>query len=149
MKKKGASAVVAWVLLLGFSIGLATTIFLWTTRQTEEMSESAVRFVEGGMQCDNVMINVALIKQVDSGGECNSDSCCLKISNTRYLDIEKIILRNLDSSSSDECCKPLDVKTYSIIHKLEWSGKKVEVMPIIKLDGDLVACKNKAITVEC
>lgn len=148
MKKKGASAVVAWVLLLGFSIGLATTIFLWTTRQTEEMSESAVRFVEGGMQCDNVMINVA-----KTPGTCTP----LIITNTRYLNVEKVLLRQLSNPAPNPVyCKGGDklkindpaVSCPETLIPNGWTGK-IEVIPIIKLDGDLIACKNKAITVEC
>lgn len=148
VNKKGVGAAVAWVLLLGFSIALATTVFLWSTRQTEELSESAVRFVEGGMQCDNVMINVALINQADSEGKCNSDVCCLKISNTRYLNIEKLILRSLDPPEVYEHNNQLNVKTYATIDRSSWYGP-VEVMPVVKVNGDFVACKNKAITVQC
>ncbi|MDP2908396.1 MAG: hypothetical protein Q8N77_01180 [Nanoarchaeota archaeon] len=148
MKKKGASAVVAWVLLLGFSIGLATTIFLWTTRQTEEMSESAVRFVEGGMQCDNVMINVAKTPVT-----CTP----LIITNTRYLNIEKILLRQISNPAPNPIyCQggeKFKVKDPAMpcpetTEPTGWTGK-IEVMPLIKIDNDLVACKNKAITVEC
>ncbi len=140
-KKKGASAVVAWVLLLGFSIGLATTVFLWTTRQTEEMSKNAVRFVEGGMQCDNVMINVV-----------KNANCSLTVKNTRYLNIEKVILRNLEKISSTDCAKgnPLGVKKDIVCGETEpvgWRGN-VSVMPVIKINDELVACKNKAINIE-
>ena len=75
--RKGAGAIVAWVLLLGFSIGLAVTISMWATRQTEEMSERSTRFVEGGMQCDNVMINVA---SAENNNCVPSATCCLKLS---------------------------------------------------------------------
>ena len=146
VNKKGAGAIIAWVLLVGFTIGLATTVFLWTTRQTEELTEGAVRFVEGGMQCDNVMINVAVVDPAKYP-ECGV-SCCLKIANTRYLNIEKVILRSLESVETDECCSPLNIKEYAIIDKSGWSGN-IEVLPIIKVNDDLVACTNKAITIEC
>ena len=136
--KKGVGTIVSWVLLIGLSIGLATTVFFWMTRQTEELSESTVRFVEGGMQCDNVMINAAV-----------EDPCKLTITNTRYLNIEKVVLRSLDPVDTDECCNPLNVKEKKIVDKAGWSGRQVEVLPIIKVNNDLVACKNKAITVEC
>lgn len=148
--KKGASAVVAWVLLLGFTIGLATTVFLWTTRQTEEMSKSAVKFVEGGMQCDDVMINVAV-----------SVPCNLKIINTRYLNISQLSIRKLlpadpksfiykdkvlEPQSKD---KPVERYTASVdMNPVGYCGE-VEVMPIINVDDELVGCKNKALKVNC
>ena len=148
VNKKGIGVIIGWVLLIGFTIGLATTVFLWTTKQTEELTEGAIRFVEGGMQCDNVMINVAVVDP-DKYLQCSGgSSCCLKITNTRYLNIEKIILKSLESVETDECCSPLNVTEYAIIDKSGWSGK-IEVLPIMKVNDDLVACTNKAITIEC
>jgi len=137
--KKGAGTIIAWVLLLGFAIGLATTVFLWTTQQTEEMGKSAVKFVEGGMQCDNTMINV--IKNTD---------CSLTVKNSLYLNIEKVVLRNLEQVISKDCDggSPLEVKKeITCTESIGWCGN-VTVMPIIKVNDDLVGCKNKAVLVE-
>lgn len=145
--KKGAGTVVAWVLLLGFSISLATTVFLWTTRQAEEMTESTVRFVEGGMQCDNVGINVA----VKAATDCTPQkSCCLKITNVRYLNIEKIILRALERVDSAECGSLAATQPPPFIFcGQDWAPQNVSVMPVVKVNNDLVGCKNKAVTVKC
>lgn len=145
--KKGAGTVIAWVLLLGFSIGLATTVFLWSTRQTEELSEHAVKFVEGGMQCDSVGINVACEKNLDN--TCKK----LTVSNTRYLNIERILLRGLDSLQKDYCQGGAQLKIQQQQPPMDcdvdgWYGK-IEVMPLVKVNGGLVGCKNKAVTIQC
>lgn len=149
MRNKKGAAIIAWVLLMGFSIGLATTVFLWMTKQTETMGESATRFVEGGMQCDNVMINVANTEPAD----CNpphESTCCLKIMNTRYLNIEKVLLRGLEVVESYECPDKLEVKGSIFCGPEEdWAPQNVSIMPIVKVGNDLAACKNKAITIEC
>ena len=64
--KKGASAIVAWVLLLGFTIALATTIFYWTKSQATEMTEHTVEFVTGQMECQDISINVYDINTEDN-----------------------------------------------------------------------------------
>ena len=151
--KKGAGTVIAWVLLLGFSVGLATTVFLWTTQQTEEMSESATNFVEGGMQCDNVMINVAVEDPA---------ACTITVTNTRYLNIYQLSIRKLYISDplsyiyDNKVIEPrseskLPAKYTASIY-LSAQGNycgKIEVMPIIKVDDELVGCKNKAVTIDC
>jgi len=137
--QKGAGTIVAWVLLLGFAISLATTVFLWTTRHTEEMGESAVKFVEGGMQCDNTMINVI-----------KNSNCSLTVKNSLYLNIEKVVLRNLEQVKTADCALgiPLEVKKEITCDESEtWCGN-VTVMPIIKVNDDLVGCKNKAVLIE-
>lgn len=58
MNKKGISPVLAWVLLLGFSITLAaiTTVYVKNTAETQ--IEQTTVFVEAGMECDEVFWNV-------------------------------------------------------------------------------------------
>ncbi|MBU4502975.1 MAG: hypothetical protein KKA79_10355 [Nanoarchaeota archaeon] len=145
--KKGAGTIIAWVLLLGFSIGLAITVFMWTTQQTEEMGKTSVRFVEGGMMCDNVMINVA----VD-----NPTTCSITISNTRYLNISQISIRQLEGTptSTNEpvnlAPRSKDIpESQSKYSKVTGYCGDIEVMPIITINEELVGCKNKAITIEC
>lgn len=151
MNKKGISEAVSWVLLLGFSIALATTVFLWTTRQTEDITKSTTRYIEGGMQCDNVMINVAKSDPTS----CNPPrSCCLKVTNTRYLNIEKVIFRSLEKLLSAECDnngQPLKATTppASMFCGQDWASSNVTVMPIVTVDDEQVGCTNKAITIEC
>jgi len=147
--KKGAGAIIGYVLLIGFAVGLATTIFIWMTQQTEELTESSVKFVEGGMQCDNVMINVAVVDDDDCSP---SSSCCLKVSNTRYLNIEKVIVRNLDGIQSAECSDnnhPINATKYVHCGQAWPEDVKIEIMPIIKINGELFGCQNKATQTKC
>ena len=145
--KKGAGAIVAWVLLMGFAIGLATTVFIWMTRETEEMSESAIKYVEGGLKCENVMINVV-----------KDENCVLTVTNNRYLDIEKVLIRSLDNPSPTPvyCADGAELKVQRegednsiVCEELEGGSGKIEVMPMVIINEELVACKNKVITIEC
>ena len=156
LNKKGASAIIGWILILGFTIGLATTVTLWMTRQTEEMTETGTKFVEGGMECDNVKINVQCGQE---DGVCTE----LRVTNTGYLNIEKILIRKLDPDNPEsvECPPPgsgvtLPVKgdplgCDSQVKGLDWDGQ-IEVMPLRKVEGGSggnIACQNKAITIKC
>ena len=146
--KRGVGSIVGWVLLLGFTISLATIVFMWTTKSTEDLSEKSVKFIEGGLQCDNVMINVAV----------DPATCEVTVTNTRYLNIEKLNVRKLDPSSpesfiySDTVLEPKsegkDENKYRVTIPTGYCGD-VAVLPIIKIKEDFVGCENKIITVSC
>ncbi len=142
----GASQIIAWVLLLGLGVSLATMVFLWTTSQTEDMSESAIRFVEGNMECDNVMINV----KSNSG----TNNCTFTVSNTHYLNISKLIIRRVDINNpvQFECNnsdQPLGVKEQVICDQTESLEGNFSIIPIIKIKDNFIGCKNKVIKTEC
>jgi hypothetical protein len=107
------------------------------------MSEKTVKFIEGGLQCENVMINVGV----------DPATCVLTVTNTRYLNIEKVLVRRLEPVDSAYCDEgsgtQLKVKqSMSCPQTNGWSGK-IEVVPIVEVNNDLVACKNKAISLDC
>lgn len=146
IQKKGIGDVVGWVLLLGFTIGLATMVFMWTTQTTEESSKKSTAYVEGGMLCENVMINVALETA------CLPTQCCLRIANTRYLNITKVVIRDLDPEQpapNTEERSNLGVNDAMIVKISGWNGDKVEVLPVITLNDELLSCSEKSITTQC
>jgi len=160
--KKGVHMAVAWVLLLGFTIALATTVFLWTTKQTESYTDSTVRFVESGMQCENVKINA--VKNEDPP-TCSN----ISVSNTGYVSLSRVIVReiciggDIKSKAPIEFSPLLNPKTegvdksnYTQTIKTFCSGgegcpscDKLEVMPLVEINKELTACKNKAVIIQC
>lgn len=161
MKKKGIGAIVAWVLLLGFSIALAMMVFTWATRQTETLGEGTVEFVEGEMQCQNIQINVK-----DETPDYPSSNCSVfDIMNVGYLELDDVIVREffIDGSvdSTDKTLSdPLQPKTSKSeedeTYKTKIDGfcpnpgcKKTEFMPVIKISNRKVGCKDRSIVVKC
>jgi len=150
--KRGISPIIATVLLLGFAIALATTVFLWMHGQTKTMSKSTVEYVEGEMQCQNIRIN--LLKT--DGKTCNN----LDVSNKGYLVINQLSikvfpntgdspeLQNVDLSPQSNQCQPTPC---GITTKATHCGdcEKVEVMPIITIGERLVGCKDKILAMKC
>ena len=81
--KKGIGPIIAWILLLGFSISLAVMIFNWTRTQTEDLTESTINYVEGKLECQEVSINVV------TNVECTE----ITINNRGKLNIEQFAIR--------------------------------------------------------
>ena len=151
--KKGIGPIIAWVMLLGFTISLATLVFIWMKGQTEEMSESTIESVEGEMQCQNVRVNAV---KMDA---CSS----LEIQNLGFLTINELVVREFCSESD------VNSQTYENINlepkssKTETSGAykktletcsgcscdKVEVMPVIKVSNRKLGCEDRTVEVEC
>lgn len=166
MSKRGISPIIATVLLLGFTVALATTVFLWMKGQTETLSESTVEYAEGELQCQNVRINVQ--DESGVGTKCKK----LNIQNVGYLDINSVAVREFctDGSANSSLIK-IDLKPKVIKGGVEVSGyekllgeseafcsgginscvdcKKVEVTPIIEVLNRKVGCKDKMIVTEC
>lgn len=155
--KKGVGAVIAWVLLLGFTVALATTIFLWMKSQTETLTESTVEHVEGELQCQNVRINV--IKS--DGSTCGR----LDVSNKGYVVINQLSISSFDGASSSILypdaekeikpqstnCKPENNCGIekNVNPKNITACKKIEVMPIIRISNRKVGCKDRMVVIEC
>ena len=140
MNKRGASLVIAWVLLLGLSISLAIGVFSWSKLKTEALTDSSVTFVEGSLECNEVKLNVKKI------GECAS----LDVYNRGKLAVEKIGISSLDGSSS----KVVDANLIPLQNKVfEYQGVKskegIEVLPIIRLGDELVACRDRRVLLDC
>lgn len=158
--KRGISPIIATVLLLGFTIALATTVFLWMSGQTKTLSESTVEYAEGEMQCQNVRINV--LKH--DGSTCKT----LDVSNKGYITIKQLAIRTfvgntpsiLYPESSEMKLKPQSSNcgpgtvepncgVVNIDPKNTTACEKTEVTPIITVGNRKVGCKDKTIVIKC
>lgn len=129
--KRGASAIVAWVLLLGFTIALATTIFFWTKTQAESMTESTIDYVSGQVECQDVGINVAL----------NGNT--LSIRNKGYFTVNKIIARtNTESQTLEIGLKPQQETTVDVTIDI---SNGLEIIPVVNVSKKEVGCADKAV----
>ncbi len=137
--KKGAGEIIAWILLLGFSISLAVLIFNWSRTQTEELTESTVSFVEGKLECQEIAINVVT----------NEDCTSITITNKGKLNIDQLAIRTFRQEYENTLFEknllaPKQSKTLDILQ-----SNKIEVIPIVKINEKLVGCNEKRILHEC
>ena len=57
-EKRGIAEIVTWILLLGFAVVLAVSIFVWQKSQTEELTKESVQYLEGKLECEDISINI-------------------------------------------------------------------------------------------
>ncbi|MFH1332085.1 MAG: hypothetical protein ABIH63_02255 [archaeon] len=151
--RKGMQTVVAWVLLLGFSITLGTFVFIWATKSSEEMTESTLKFVEGGLQCDQVQIYAVFDPQ-----DINNPCGYINITNRGYLTMEQIMVRGVNKATeqpipNQKINMPLRPKEKFEGSTATWglpqTNAEVELIPIIKDKTDMIACVDRIIRIEC
>ncbi|MFH0752696.1 MAG: hypothetical protein V1914_03825 [archaeon] len=136
--KKGISPVISWVLILGFSMTLAVVVTSWYLQQSEQMTESSLTTLEGGMECNEVSINVAYTY--------DGVNCWLKVSNTGKYKIDSVKINTVTKpydknpkeywNFTNNDPDPLDILC---------EETKITVNPILKRGDNLISCPNDRI----
>ncbi|HLD13036.1 MAG TPA: archaellin/type IV pilin N-terminal domain-containing protein [Candidatus Nanoarchaeia archaeon] len=83
MHKKGISEVISWVLLIGVTVVLATTIGVWMKQQAEQANEY---ILQEDYLCNDVSFSATL-------SDCNEPDITLTIKNTGSFTIQEFIIR--------------------------------------------------------
>ena len=137
--KKGVSEIIAWILLLGFSVSLAVIIYNWSRTQTEDLTQSTVSFVEGKLECQEVSTNVA------TNPECNQ----LTITNRGKLNIDQFAIRTFTGDQANSLIEEgvLTPKKSKIVNIQ--NPDKIEVIPIVEINNKMIGCNEKKIFYEC
>lgn len=139
--KVAVAPVIAFVLLLGLAVGIASMVYTFSIRQAETLGEKAVSFVESGMGCENVYLNVKA-----------EDGCSdVTVSNNGLFDINGLVVRSFGrfgaKSVTDEIV--IDVKKDASLSLGLVNADKIEIVPLLKSSDGLVGCKDRAVSISC
>lgn len=139
--KKAIAPIISFVLLLGFAVALGTGVFLWQARQTERLGESVIRYASGVMDCQELNFNVR------SRDGCTS----IFVSNSGFFNIDGFVIRSFSSLGMGSEVEEAFVKAQGsdTLNVGLVDAEKVEVMPVVKLEGELVGCQDKVREVDC
>ncbi len=80
--KKGISAIIGYVLLLGLAVALGMFVTSWYLKSSGSQSEQVLTAVEGGLLCEEVSINMGF----------DYENCKVKVKNTGKFIITKFDL---------------------------------------------------------
>lgn len=139
--RRGVGQIVSWILLLGLAVALGTGIFLWQVRQTEELGSSTIRFASGVMECQNLNFNAY-----------SSKGCTeVTIKNSGYFSIDGFVVRIFSSFGVGGEVKEVFVKAQKsgVLSVGVVDAEKVEVMPVVSVEGELVGCQGRIKEVSC
>lgn len=140
-KRKKAVSPVTIVLLLSLAIVISIDIYLWRVKQAEQPTESIFRLDSGVLDCQNLDF------------DAHSTDGCTKVlvENSGFFDIDSFIIRSFSSFGTGSEVKNVFVKAQesgfldiSIVN-----AKKVEVMPVIKVEGGFIGCEDVTKEIIC
>lgn len=163
--KRGLSPLIAWVLLIGFSVAAALLITSWAVNEF-----SNLEFPQDESYCENIQL------ELDSICISSDDTVRLNLSNEGYFSIKRLTVGRETTSYSEEWCTMLniDITPNSNISKLFKAGSensgysniretecselqggvnfnsshnltKIEIVPWGEIDGESFHCIEKAI----
>ena len=139
MDKKGISPLIATVLIIGFTVALAAVILIWGQGFTKSMQQNVES--SSALVCAN---EVAF--SVDSVCQCANNSMMMLITNDGEQTIDNLTVTifktavNAWSVQLDDPISSYAVETYSFPAVAD--VKKLEVRPTVKVDGEVIVCRN-------
>lgn len=140
LKKRGDSAIISWVLLIGLAIATATTIFFWLQGQTEKYTEETTKFVEGDISCKEISLNAILDENCEN----------LKIINKGMLNIDKVKIRIYKNDDSVNIIEDgLIPPKQSIDVDIGTNNNRTEIIPLINVTSTFAICNERILTVKC
>lgn len=139
MKKRGVSPLIATVLLIGFAVIIAVSVWLWYSNivQGEFMKQGALSQIQTDCLSD---IELQIISA--SAADGNID---IKNSGNKLFNGIRVLINDGESVSSiQETFNPGDQKTINIPAISE--ADRVSVMPMIVRQGVPGTCSEKKVT---
>lgn len=151
MSKKGISDIIAWVLLIGFTIAMAAFVSNWVIEQTKKFNpEGAV----GGpkIYCEDVILNIENIIKRD--GDC-ADEGVNFIGTFTLKNKGKFIIYNVKGlgpgagkiSLPDGKLAPGESKDINFGFLCKESGNEIELIPLIKVEDKEYYCSDSSVTI--
>jgi len=127
--KKGISPLIAWILILGLTVAIASIVSIWYTQKAKSMSEETFSGFETGVECSEANYNVIF-----------DENCNAVIINTGHLKIVKIKL------STDKGDKEYDLNLLPR-KKSETLGQFEEISAVLYIQPEdkLLACPKEQV----
>jgi len=143
--KKGISPLIATVLIIGFTVALAAVIMIWG----QSFSKSVQKSTE---QSAKVQLVCAQDVAFEMESLCyHGNKVYIIVKNNGNVEIEKYIVRmfkdanTAESANIDKKITPFAISTHDFeVSSPEFaqSIEKVELIPIVKVEGKDVTCQN-------
>lgn len=131
--KKGIESLIAWVLLIGFSVGLAVFVTRWSLQQAQKSTSGVEEMVMGDIQCSDVAIS----------GHCDGNNIIIKNKGTLNIIGYKKGSDTIPTMLKEKILRPnLGELTLD-------ANPKITIIPIIEIDGKQVMCVTQKQDFEC
>lgn len=138
MKKRGASELIAWVLIIGFSVALGVIVTQWLKEHATKSTQIVTRDIERDLRCNDVAFNAFF-----------SSGCTdIQVTNRGYHKIIAIKVRNpYDVQELDADLMPGSSTT--IAPQGLQPSEDIDLIPVIEGEKENLACIDRKLTIRC
>lgn len=161
-QKKGAEAIVVWILLIGLTVALTTTVFLFEKKTAKDLVGGNVEYMQSAVECNDVSVN--LIQCTGANyvlcDTCpNPTNCKVDVMNSGKISIAGLLFRDNAGHKAEYGIhkgdninfpmKPGDIQTPFIMKKepLLAIENGLELIPLISISNKIYACTKKKMEV--
>mgnify|MGYP001619209352 CR=1 FL=1 len=144
INKRGQSEFVAYVLLIGMAVGLATIVGVWMFGNSERVSDNIVRQSQISEKCDQISIAVF----ADKSGCPNTIPNKINLSNKGNFIIERVNIINL--ADNKNCFSNVNDGLInlkpgaSVLTKTLNNCNTATILPLVNiLENEIVGCSEK------
>lgn len=142
--KKGQGNIIAWVLLVGFTISLAVLVGRWSLGQAGQATESIVGIGEADIRCESAAIGF------DKCISYDGNVYTFNIKNKGSLKIWKVRYSGCGGDSKDYSFgsqSNLGLNEISGDIGCQATAEEVSFVPFIKIEEKFIACSAKGIDI--
>lgn len=142
------SLIISFVLLIGIAVTISSLAIIWTKNLAKKQIETTVQFVETGLECDSIYMNVKALQ----AAECPSAIECFNVSNNGFKTVQRLVIRytkndeSTNNSDFKEEIRPNTAKTLNTAVSFI-DIKAVEFIPVVYAGNKYVGCIGKKIIV--
>jgi len=144
INKRGQSEFVAYAILVGLAVTLATIVGIWSFNNSQKLSDNVVR--QGAIQekCDEISINGFVICPMTNPIKIN-------IINTGSFTLSEVKITNVDDGKecNDASNKITDLKPNQQVTKTLNNCNTAILLPFVKiLDDESIGCSEKKLVLK-
>jgi len=142
--KKGITPTISWILLVGLTITLAGIVTVWVKDIAQSSATKVVKDVESDIRCTDISVNA--YEKVAP--------LCLQVTvqNRGLFSIQGVKIRYPGSVEDVMFVTPLlpgSEATITLNISNPLPDKKIGLIPITKVDKDMLACMAKEVDIVC
>lgn len=139
MDKRGLSAIIAWVLLVGLSVGLGIIVTTWAKQQASKTVEGTIQNIEGDLRCAEVSFKAFVMPP----------PCDINISNTGYYTIVNVSVRH-QFGTQIFAANLLPQQDSKVLNIQVSPPIQLDIIPIIRSEkNQLIGCADRKLVLTC
>ena len=140
MGRKGVSPLIAFVLLIGFTVALGSVVIIWMKEQAQSSVDIIVEDVETDLSCGDVSFNAHFVPS--AAGNCTE----INITNKGVRRIKDVTVRYEIGTKENFNVEIMPGETKNL--KISKDGD-IDIIPVIVSGEKKIGCSSRKVSLIC